>query len=74
MRKKKIIINTPEDIATWTLFNTAAFHYTKQQFSPLPLLFIAVSGRLWLCSIAAEGPIEKRGGTVRHVVGKRVGT
>lgn len=40
----------------------------------LPLLLMAVSGRLWLSSMAVEGPMEKRGGMVRHVVGRRVGT
>lgn len=40
----------------------------------LPLLLMAVRGRLWFISTAAVGPIEKRGGTVRQVVGRRRGT
>lgn len=39
----------------------------------LPLLLMAVSGRLWLSSIAVEGAMENRGGTVRQVVGRRKG-
>lgn len=40
----------------------------------LPLLLIAVSGRLWLSSADVEGAIENLGGTVRQVVGRREGT
>lgn len=40
----------------------------------LPLLFMAVRGRLWLSSAAVEGAMENRGGTVRQVVGSRSGT
>ena len=39
----------------------------------IPLLSSADRGRLWLSSWACEGAMEKRGGTVRHVVGRRRG-
>lgn len=48
--------------------------FGKLYSAPLPLLLIAVSGRLWLSSMAVEGPMENRGGTVRQVVGRRKGT
>lgn len=50
--------------------------FTAPRLNPrsLPLLLMAVSGRLWFASTEADGPIENRGDTVRQVVGRREGT